>query len=228
MIEALRHLSVFSPAKFGDRSVHIVGCGATGSKIALSLAKLGVTNLHLHDFDIVEEHNIANQAFLAEHIGQPKVDAVADLILRAAGIEVTKHNSKVTGSTELDGIVFLLTDSMKSRKEIWEGAIRRKLRVNVMIETRMGADVGYLYTVNPCSPNHIAAWESCWYPDEKSEASACGASVSVGPTADVISGFAVWQMIRWFDETEGGGEQYDNEVLISLRPPSIITREFKK
>lgn len=228
MIEPIRHLSVFQPAKFGDIPVHIVGCGAVGSRIAMSIAKLGIMNIHLWDFDKVEEHNIANQIFEVQDIGQPKVYATLRHIERAVGKinyrldpQVTAHNEPVTNTTQLNGIVFLLTDTMKSRKEIWAGAIKYKMGVLLMIETRMGADQGRIYVVDPISPSHIEEYEQTLYSDEDAEVSACGTSISVGPTAEAISGIAVWQLIRFVNK-----KPLDNEILFYSDPPTFVNKSF--
>ena len=117
-IDPTRHLSVFSPHAFGKKRVDIIGAGATGSRIVLSLAKLGVENIHVWDFDKVEEHNIANQIYGLENIGEPKVRALADVIKKSTGTAITAHDERVDGSKQLGEAVFLLTDTMESRKEI--------------------------------------------------------------------------------------------------------------
>lgn len=225
-IDPIRHLSVFSPAAFGSRRVDIIGCGATGSRIALSLAKLGVENIHLWDFDIVEEHNIANQAFGLEHVGLLKVGALASIIKVQAGASVTTHAERMDGSQTLGEIVFLLTDTMSSRREIWDRALRFKPGVKLLVETRMGADSGRVYSLQPYRPGHIKAWEQTLCDDSEAEVSACGASISVGPTAEIISGLAVWQMVRWFAIENGGEDELDNEILFGLRSMMTITRKF--
>ena len=225
-IDPLRHLAVFSPHAFGRRRVDIVGCGATGSRIALSLAKLGVENIHVWDFDHVEEHNIANQVFGVGDIGLTKVEALANIVKHQTGMDLGVHAHKVTGETVFGDVVFLLTDTMSSRKEIWNGALKLKLKTKLLVETRMGADNGRVYALNPNKPGHIREWEKTLYSDEEAEVSACGASISVGPTAEVISGLAVWQMIGWFSIEQGGEDSLDNEIIFSLRPMLTISRNF--
>lgn len=225
-IDPLRHLEVFSPADFKDRRIDIIGCGAVGSRIALSLAKLGVENIHVWDFDKVEEHNIANQAFGNGDIGELKAEALARIVKEQTGVELNVHVEEVTGNTVLGDIVYLLTDTMKSRKEIFEGAMKFKLRTKLLIETRMGADSGYIYTLDPNMPAHIKAWEGTLYSDDEAEVSACGSTTSVGPTAETISGLAVWQMIRWFNIEQGKEDTLDNEILMSLRPMMTVSRTF--
>lgn len=226
-VDPLRHLSVFSPDAFGDKRVDVIGCGATGSRIVLSLAKLGVENIHVWDFDRVEEHNLANQVFGIEDLGANKAEALSKIVLRDAGVKITAHDERVDGSQELGAIVFLLTDTMASRREIWEQGIRYKLACSLLIETRMGADNGRVYSVNPNRLAQVREWEKTLYSDEEAEVSACGTSITVGPTAEIISGLAVWQMIRWFSVERGGEDSLDNEILFFLRPTlTIINRSF--
>lgn len=228
MIDTLRHIDHFNPEKF-EYPVHVVGCGATGSKIALSLAKLGIKPelLYFYDDDVVEEHNIANQAFIADDVSKPKTYALSDRISDFCGgdsdPEYSKYNynnKPVTADTNLFGIVFILTDTMESRKEIMD-SIKNKLTVDLVIETRMGADSLRIYTIEPKNAEHIRCWESNWYPDKEAETSACGALPSVGPTSDVIAGLAVWQMIRWFNR-----QPVENEIIFSIAPSTVLTATF--
>lgn len=60
--------------------VGIAGCGGIGSNVAMLLARAGVGNLVLVDFDRVETGNLNRQHYFAEHIGMPKVMALRDQI----------------------------------------------------------------------------------------------------------------------------------------------------
>lgn len=224
LIDPLRHLSVFNPDTLGEQRIDIIGCGATGSRIAMEIAKLGVTNLHIWDFDNVEEHNIANQLFGIQDIGKQKVRALAERILADTGLAVHAHNEAVTGRTMLGDIVFLLTDTMASRKEIWEGAIRYKPSVKLMIETRMGASEGRVYTVRPTIPVEINAWEGTLCEDEEASESLCGSRVTVGPTATLVTAHATWAFLRWFGWAYKDGEQPESELLFYAEPPMVLTQ----
>lgn len=226
-VDPIRHLAVFSPHRFGDRRVDVIGCGATGSRMVLSLAKLGVKNIHCWDFDHVAEHNVANQIFGNGDIGAQKVDALKKIVYDATGTAITAHNERVDGSQELGEVVFLLTDTMSFRKEIWEKSLRLKIHTKLLIETRMGADLGRVYALNPNRLSHARAWEATLCSDEAAEVSACGAATSVGPTAEIISGLAVWQLIRWESINHGAEDDLENEILFGLRSTMFITRKFK-
>ena len=64
--------------KLSDATVMVVGCGAVGSFAVEALARSGVGQIILVDFDTVEESNINRQLFaLSSTIGAPKVDVAA-------------------------------------------------------------------------------------------------------------------------------------------------------
>ncbi len=226
-VDPLRHISVFKPYAFGARRVDVIGCGAVGSRVVLSLAKLGVANIHAWDFDHVEEHNLANQIFGLGDVGMFKVEALAKEVRENTGTIITVYPERVNRSQRMGEIVFLLTDTMSSRKEIWEKGLKFKLRTRLLVEARMGADTGRVYAVNPNLLGHINAWEEAWYSDEEAEVSVCGGSISVDPTAGIIAGLAVWQMIRWFSIEEGGDDVLDNEIIFGLRSMNVISRQFR-
>ncbi len=215
VVDYWRQLDLFAPDKFRDE-VHIIGVGATGSYVAYLLAKMGVRNIHAYDFDEVEEHNLPNQVYRLKDVGKPKVEALREIILEATGIEITAHNEAVTGASKLKGVVFLMVDSMDVRKDIWEGALKFKLSVRFMIETRMAIDNGRVYAILPSNPADIRLWESTLYSDEEAEESPC-TNRAISPTVSYIASIAVWKLIKWFN-----GEDYQKELIVSARPMIII------
>lgn len=228
MIETLRHLSVFVPEKFGNRRIDVIGVGATGSKVVLELAKLGITSIHVWDYDIVESHNVANQAYSNEHIGMPKVEALYNIVKEHCGTEINIHNEEVDGSQVLGPIIFLMVDSMKARKEIWNKAIRLNRKIEIMIESRMGMDHGIVYSVQPARVNHIKEWEATLFDDSEAVESLCGSPVSVGPTSSFVSSMCVWQFISWYKRyiEVDPDESMNNEVILSPRTGASMCRKF--
>ena len=57
-----RQINVLDPSEF-KTPIHIIGAGATGSWVAFSLAKMGITNINVYDFDEGGMHNLPNQMF---------------------------------------------------------------------------------------------------------------------------------------------------------------------
>lgn len=213
-----RQRDLFSPDDFGEKQVHIVGAGATGSFVAFLLAKMGVTNIHVWDFDIIEDHNLPNQMYRIDDIGKPKVEALGEVIEAFTGIKITPHNEVVTKDTELNGIVFLLVDSMEVRKEIWDGAIKYNLGIELMVETRLAISTGMIYSINPCLPDEIAFWESNWYPDKEAEESACS-NRAISPTVSLIASYAVWKLLKFHR-----GEDINKELVVSMQPPILMSK----
>jgi len=60
--------------------VAIVGCGGVGSWVALFFGLIGVPRISLIDKDVVDKHNLNRTPFTDMHVGQPKVEAVMELI----------------------------------------------------------------------------------------------------------------------------------------------------
>ena len=111
----------FQPEKQDDR-IHIIGCGSVGSTVAYMLARTGVTNFTLWDFDIVEPHNLANQMFRQKDIHKPKVEALLDIIceINPDIAECAKLKPEGWKGQQLSGYVFLCVDNIDLRREIVE------------------------------------------------------------------------------------------------------------
>lgn len=69
-------------ARLAASSVAIIGCGGLGSNAAAMLLRSGVRTLTLVDFDVVEESNLNRQLYFRDQLGRPKVEALADTLLR--------------------------------------------------------------------------------------------------------------------------------------------------
>lgn len=226
-IDPVRHLSYFSPHAFGARRVDVIGAGATGKPVIEHLAYNGVENIHIHDFDTVNEENLAPQHFAERDIGLLKVEAIARSLKERVGATIHTHADRVDGSQQLGEIVFLLTDTMSSRKEIFEKGLKLKMRTRLVIETRTTIDAGRIYAFNPNLLSHIRGWEDTLYTDDEvQDRTACGTSPSISTTAGVIAGLAGNQMIRWFNIEQGQDDILENEVIIGLRSMAMITRQF--
>lgn len=219
LLDISRHKELFDPRNF-DTPINIIGAGATGSWLALFLAKLGITNITIYDFDKVEEHNVPNQAYDITNIGSSKVHSLFGVIRTSTGIDINTFNGKYTDQ-RLTGIVFLMVDSMTERKRIWEEAIKFKPLVNLLIEPRMGIHLGRIYNVIPTDLNHIKQYEKTYYNDDFAEVSVCGNTMSVITTAVSIAAWCGRQLINYHNN-----EDMDNEILIDFKFNNIITERW--
>lgn len=215
-------LDIFNPEMF-NKPVHLVGVGATGSWIAIMLAKLGVKEIHCWDFDVLENHNICNQGFGQWQVNMQKVNAVAEICREAGNASINVHNERVDGSTPLSGIVFILTDTMHSRKEIWEGACKFKPSVDLVIETRMGLDMCRIYNVCPTNMDEVQAYEKTFCSDDVAEVSACGTSKSIVTSAVTTASIAVRQMLNHIN-----GLTLPNEIIYDFAYNNYLTTNWVK
>lgn len=220
-LDVRRHMDLFNPYNF-DKKVHVIGAGATGSWLVLELAKLGITNIVVYDFDVVEEHNIPNQIFGIQHVGMPKVEALAAIVKEYTGTEIEIKNEKFVGGQRLDGYVFLMVDSMAARKEIWEQSVKYKSSVELMVEPRMGLDETRVYNVLPMEVSKHANYDACWYPDEEAVVSACGSSQSVITGALLTASFCARQLINHFT-----GVELSDEILIDAKFNAIYETRWQ-
>lgn len=218
-----RHEEIINPNNC-KYPISIIGCGATGSWVATILAKMGFTNINLYDFDIVEEHNLANQNYTEEDINKFKIEALGEKLKKYnKDIIITCNNKEVNKNDKLYGIVFLLTDTMSSRKEIYEGCIKNNPNVKLLIETRMGADQTIIYTIQPCDYKQQKQYINTFYGDDIAETSFCGTSISVLPTAMSVASQAVWQMINFLNDEVNVN---NNEIIINYKTIDNFKQNF--
>lgn len=65
-----------------EKTVGIAGCGGLGSNCAVALARAGVGELVIADFDVVDESNLNRQYYFRDQIGMLKVSALKNNLER--------------------------------------------------------------------------------------------------------------------------------------------------
>jgi len=196
--------------------VTIIGVGAIGSRLAIELAKAGVPSMTLYDPDIVESHNVCNQAFDHTMLGMFKTDATRAMVMNNGCLDVDA-NKCLYINQPIYGTVFLCVDSMKTRKAIME-AFKLKPHVTRVIDTRMGIDEIRCYSVER---DRFSDWfDRSDYSDENAEVSACGTVLAVGATAGLIASVATWIYMKPYME-----KKTEFEVIMSANMFSIYAEE---
>ena len=215
-----RQVNILNPEEFNTR-INIIGAGATGSWVAFSLAKMGLSNLHIYDFDEVGMHNLPNQMFGVRDINRNKALSIRNIIKLFTGFTVNARNEKVDGSVPMQGIVFMLTDTMKSRKEIYDRAIKNNPSIDLLIETRMDLRGGRIYVVDPKNREQTKMYEQTFYSDDEAEVSACGVSQTVLPSALAITSHAIWKLLSHIN-----GEIVYNETILDFSNEIVMTQKW--
>lgn len=194
----------FQPEKRDDR-IHIIGCGSVGSTVAYMLARTGVTNFTLWDFDIVEPHNLANQMFRQKDIHKPKVEALLDIIceINPDITDCAKLKPEGWKGQQLSGYVFLCVDNIDLRREIVEKHFDNPY-VKAMFDFRTRLEDAQHYAadwsdykmkkdfLNSMNFSHDEA-------KEETPMSACNVTLSVCPTVLVICARGVANFMNFWN-----------------------------
>lgn len=176
-------------------NIHVIGAGVTGGPLTRLLAKQGLAasgQLHVWDPDSVGPENLCNQVYRPDHVGQPKVEALADIVAsETGGHQLTVHHEAVDETTILDGVVFTMLDSMAVRAEVWEGCIKHNPHVRMLLDVRLAVGEYHLLSFYP---DDEEAWKTFWYPDPVIAQNACRDVTNMNSTAYAAAGTAV----DWF------------------------------
>lgn len=88
--------------KLKNSKVLVLGAGGTGGASASSLARLGVGNITVLDYDCVEYSNLNRQIYFFEDVGKLKVDALQEHLERINPfIKINKINKLINNLTDL-------------------------------------------------------------------------------------------------------------------------------
>lgn len=171
---------IFDPHAFAW-PVHVIGVGGIGSHLILSMAKMGVSTIHLWDFDSVEDRNTTSQLYRPSDIGTLKVEA-AKQILESFGIEaeIITHAEAVDATAQLDGVVISGVDSMKARKAIWEAVKTNFYQIPLYMDGRIGGVQLQLHTLAPSDFDAAGQYEQHHlFDDNKAEPLPCAGRTTI-------------------------------------------------
>lgn len=204
MLDLAKSLEYFSPLDVKGK-IHIVGCGSVGATLAENLARLGLTDFVLWDFDKVEPHNLANQIFRQQDVGHNKVDALLDILTE---INPELKNTVVVKpegwkGQKLNGHIFLAVDSIDLRREI----------VDMHMDNPYVKSVWDFRTLLESAQHYAADWsdqilkqtlrDSMNFTHEEAKeetpTSACGVTLGVAPTVRAICAVGVANFVNWIN-----------------------------
>ena len=146
----------FDPSQVKEK-INIIGCGSVGSTIAELLARFGLTNVNLYDFDVVEEHNLANQMFTTKNLYKPKVEGVYDrwVEINPEAAKTIKLYGEGWDGQKLSGYVFLAVDNIDLRRRIVEEN-RYNLNIKAMFDFRTALVSAQHYAADWSKPESVS------------------------------------------------------------------------
>ena len=186
--------------------ITIIGVGAIGRQVAIQLTAMGARHLTLVDFDTVDQSNVCTQGYLADGVGQLKVDATAQHLRRIdPEIQLTTIPDRFRPDQEIGDIVFACVDSIAARQAIWRAV---QHRTQFWGDARMlGEVVRVLTATDAKSHSH---YNGSLFPQAEAQAGAC-TSKSMIYCASLAAGLLVHQFTRWLR-----GIPCDHEQLVNL------------
>lgn len=181
--------------------IHIIGCGSVGSTVAELLARYGLKDITLYDFDEVETKNIANQMFTVKDIGKPKVDAVAEHLvnINPEMADTLKLAPKGYINQKLNGYIFLCVDNIELRRKIVEANMMNP-NIKAMFDFRTRLTDAQHYAADwSIERQKEALLASMQFSHEEAAAetpvSACGVTLGVAATVRLICTYGVLNFI---------------------------------
>ena len=156
------------------KHVLIVGLGSGGATIAVDLAKAGVGNFTLIDFDRVELHNISRHIAGVNELGRLKTNVVRDAILAknpyanvdVYPVDMNKELELIENEVNRTDLVIAATDSLSSRYRLNSLIIKYK-KVGLFGRAITRAEGGDVLRVRPGGPCYACLKGSQWFNDEE-------------------------------------------------------------
>lgn len=156
------------------RNVLIVGLGSGGASIAVELAKAGVGNFALIDFDRLELHNISRHIAGVNELGRLKTNIVRDAIwsknpyanVNTYPIDIMEDIITIEKLVSETDLVIAATDSLSSRYLLNALIIKYK-KIGLFGRAVTRAEGGDVLRVRPGGPCYACLKGSEWYTHEE-------------------------------------------------------------
>jgi molybdopterin/thiamine biosynthesis adenylyltransferase len=155
------------------KNVLIIGLGSGGASIAVELAKAGVGNFLLVDFDRLELHNISRHIAGVNELGRLKTNIVRDAILsKNPYANITTYPIDMMSDVPLieclvkgTDLIIAATDNLSSRYVLNSLIIKHK-KVGLFGRAVTRAEGGDVLRVRPGGPCYACLKGSQWYTQE--------------------------------------------------------------
>ena len=186
-----RYMGLVPMDKFTSHPHHVVGVGAIGRQIAIALATMGDTNIHLYDFDTVEVENQGPQGYRPDQVGRLKTEATAEdchQINPRARITVHEGRVEAGGIIDPEGTLWLAVDDITVR-----GDLASTCCWSFLVDGRMGGEGLQVYGVDP---DHLGDYMNTIIPKDQIEPIPC-TERSTWYTAGIAAGMMIQRYVMW-------------------------------
>ena len=142
-----------------DKRVLVIGLGSFGSQISIELAKAGVGNFALMDFDRVELHNLSRHTATVRDLGRLKTNVIEESILGKNPyanvdkfpVDINKNLELMYDEVQKADLVICATDNNTSRFNLSK-ALVEKGKVGIFGRAITRAEGGDVFRYRPGGP----------------------------------------------------------------------------
>lgn len=171
-----RSKGILEVGALAAKRVMIVGLGSFGSQIAIELAKAGVGDFALLDYDRVELHNLMRHTCGVNDLGRLKTDAIRDGILGknpyahvdTFPLDINQHLNLLDFEVNRADLVICATDNNKSRFNINESVVKNR-KVCIYGRANSRAAGGDVFRYVPDGPCYNCLLGNAWFDAEAEE-----------------------------------------------------------
>ena len=188
-----RQLDIISPIEL-DIPITVIGLGGIGSPTTYLLAKMGCSDLTLYDGDTVEDHNIPNQFYGLNDLGENKARTLSNRINSDIGHGMWYYPRHFVND-KTGEIVISCVDSMETRIAIWQH-VKKQSDVGLYLEARMGAEMCRIYSIKNPSVNDTLWYNDMLYTDDNALPLPCTARATIY-TGSLIASLLCYQVKRY-------------------------------
>ena len=192
-----RNLSLV-PRQIEEHQILLVGCGAIGKQVALSLAAMGCKHLQMFDFDKVDLTNISTQGFRVDDVGKNKARVVSEMC-KSLDFEKNARFAAVTtkwspSKTIPPDIMFSCVDVMSVREALFT-FFKNTESIQVFYDMRMLGEAMYVFAINR-DKDSISFYEKTLFPDSAADEGRCTARSTIYG-ATIAANLAIHQFARF-------------------------------
>ena len=169
--------------------------------MALPLARLNPKKLFLIDPDVVEEVNLAGQAFFNNHVGMKKVDAVAEVLYSWAGYKkIVAIPTLLTEGTDFGEITITGFDNMAARKTAFTNFMQSPA-AKLLIDARMSVDTIQIFTLLKEDTEFLDIYRNKWLFSENMAQTVPCSMKQTSYTGSILGGLVVNIIINYISSS---------------------------
>lgn len=176
------------------KRVMIVGLGSFGSQIAIELAKAGVGQFALMDFDRVELHNLARHTSTTNDLGRLKTDVISDAIVgknpyaivEKYPIDINDHPDLLVEQSKKANLVICATDNNRSRFNLSDALVKTST-IGIFGRAITRAEGGDVFIYRPGGPCYCCLLGNSWYDSTMEEITNADSARREGRIAAYVS-----------------------------------------